>query len=160
MLGGGFGILAYSSLKNVPAQVDRTGLGQSLSTEHGSIVTQTPSSAVTSVRRQPRSLRPQGPSGVVVSSGRQAASFALPCTQTAFSSGSDIGSPHDCVQKSVPSSWLAAKQVIDWPLRSVPHSGSRAAVSQVKTRAWKASSSTEQASARAASASSGARSLT
>src|SRR6185295_4391717 len=73
------------------------------------------------------------------------------------SSGSDIGSPQACVQKSVPSSWLAAKQVIGWPSRSVPHSGSRAAVSQVKTRAWNASSSTEQPSANAASASIGAR---
>ena len=43
--------------------------------------------------------------------------MALPCTQTALSSASDIGSPHDCVQKSVPSSWLAGKQVIGWPLR-------------------------------------------
>src|SRR6185295_12022051 len=97
------------------AQVERTGLGQSLSAVHGCIVTQTPSSDVTSVRRQARS----GPQGLGCSgrssSGLQNASFAAPCTHTAFSPGSDIGASHDGVQKSVPSSWLAGKQVIGLP---------------------------------------------
>ena len=97
------------------------------------------------MRRQPRSLRPHGPLGVDVSSGLQNASFAPPCTQTVLSTAKRHRlSPHDWVQKSVPSSWLAGKQVIGLPSRSVPQRGSRAAVSQVKTRAWKAASSTEQ----------------
>lgn len=85
------------------------------------------------------------------SAGLQAASRAFPCTHWAPSS-SDIGSPHDRAQKSVPSSWLAGKHVIGWPLLSLPQRGSRAAVSHSKTRAWKAVSSTEQAAAQTAPA--------
>ena len=129
------------------------------------MVRQTPSSAVTSVRRQPRSLRPHGPSGDVASAGLQAARRACPCTHCEPSS-SDIGSPHDCVQKSVPSSWLAGKHVIGSPVStSAPQRGSRAAVSHVKTRSRKAASSTEHALAdadatTADSASSRARAVT
>jgi hypothetical protein len=137
----------------VDAQVERTGFGQSLSVLQGCMVRQTPSSAVTSVRRQSRSLRPHGPVSDVVSAGLQEARRACPCTHCEPSS-SDIGSPHDCAQKSVPSSWLAGKQVIGSPVwRSAPQRGSRAAVSHSNTRDWKSASSTEQERAVAATAS-------
>ena len=71
---------------------------------------------------------------------------------------SDIGSPHDRVQKSVPSSWLAGKQVIGWPLRRCRSAGSRAAVSHSNTRASNAASSTEQPARAAAQHARGERS--
>ena len=52
------GVVATVNYATETAHVERTGLGQSLSVLHGCMVTHTPSSEVTSVRRQPRSALP------------------------------------------------------------------------------------------------------